>query len=128
MVVDAIHNEQIREHGGLPGVRDENTLESVLARPKQKAHYTGTTDLCALAAAYGYGLVRNHPYRDGNKRIGFLVMATFLGINGVELDAIDADVVAEIVALAAGHVSEDELTEWLREHTRRPRRGSASKP
>lgn len=121
VVVDAIHDEQIREHGGLPGVRDENALESALARPQQKAHYTETADLPALAAAYAFGLVRNHPFRDGNKRIGFLAMATFLGINRWELDATDAEVVAEIVALAAGHVTEDQLTDWVRAHSRAQR-------
>ena len=117
MVVDAIHNDQLREHGGLPGVRDENVLESALARPQQKWHYEQTADVPTLAAAYAFGLVKNHPYRDGNKRIGFLAMITFLGINGYELDATDAEVVAEMLALADGTVSEDELAEWIRRHT-----------
>ena len=116
IVVDAIHSDQLREHGGLPGVRDENVLESALARPQQKWHYDGTADLPALAAAYAFGLVKNHPYRDGNKRIGFLAMMTFLGTNDYDLDAADSDVVAEMVALADGTVSEDELAEWIRRH------------
>lgn len=116
IVVDAIHNDQLREHGGLPGVRDENALESALARPGQKWHYSETTDLATLAAAYGFGLVKNHPYRDGNKRIGFLALVTFLGINGHDLRATDAQVVTEIVALADGSVSEDDLAEWIRRH------------
>ena len=118
-VVDAIHNDQLREHGGLPRVRDENALESALARPQQKWHYTDNTDVPTLAAAYAFGLVRNHPYRDGNKRIGFLAMVTFLGMNGYELEATDGDVVAEIVALADGSVSEESLAEWIRQHVRK---------
>jgi death-on-curing protein len=113
MVVDAIHNDQLREHGGLAGIRDENVLESALARPQQKWHYETNADIPMLAAAYAFGLVRNHPYRDGNKRIGFLAMVTFLGMNGYELEATDAEVVAEIVALANGIVSEDTLTGWI---------------
>ena len=119
-VVDAIHNDQLREHGGLPGIRDENVLESALARPRQKWHYLDT-DLATLAAAYGFGLVKNHPYRDGNKRIGFLALVTFLGINGQDLRATDAEVVTEIVALADGSVSEDDLAGWIRRHSGRRR-------
>jgi death on curing protein len=117
LVVDAIHHDQLREHGGLPGVRDENVLESTLARPQQRWHYASDADIATLAAAYGVGLVKNHPYRDGNKRIGFLALATFLGINGYELNATDAEVVTEIMALADGRVSEDELARWIRTHS-----------
>jgi death-on-curing protein len=120
-VVDAIHTDQVREHGGLPGVRDENGLESALARPQQKWHNAHVTDVSTLAAAYGFGLVKNHPYRDGTKRIGFLAMATFLGINGHDLDATDAEVVAEIMALADGSVSEDGLADWIRQHATKRR-------
>jgi death-on-curing protein len=122
MVVDAIHSDQLREQGGLPGVRDENALESALARPRQKWHYGEETDVPALAAAYAFGLVCNHPYRDGNKRIGFLAMVTFLGINGYTFEATDAEVVTTFVALAAGDMSEDQLAGWLRDHSRRSRR------
>jgi death on curing protein len=117
VVVDAIHSDQLREHGGLPGVRDDNVLESALARPQQKWQYGAATDVSMLAAAYAFGLVKNHPYRDGNKRIGFLVMVTFLGINGHEFAATEADVVGEFLALADGRVSEDELADWIRHHT-----------
>jgi death on curing protein len=117
IVVDAIHDDQLREHGGLPGVRDENALESALARPQQKWHYAVKADIPMLAAAYGFGLARNHPYRDGNKRIAFLTMVTFAGLNGYAFDAADADVVAEMLALADGRVSEDELATWVRQHT-----------
>jgi death-on-curing protein len=114
VVVDAVQIDQLREHGGLTGIRDENVLESALARPQQKWHYADGADLATLAAAYGFGLVRNHPYRDGNKRIGLLAIATFLGINGYELHATDDEVVAEILALADGRVSEAQLTDWIR--------------
>jgi death-on-curing protein len=114
VVVDAIHHDQLREHGGLPGVRDENVLESALARPQHKWHYDPDTDVPGLAAAYAFGLVRNHPYRDGNKRIGFLAMATFLGLNGHEVDATDTEVVAAMLALANGSVSEDDFADWIR--------------
>ena len=117
IIVDAVHHDQLREHGGLPGVRDENALESALARPQQKWHYDDKADLATLAAACGFGLIRNHPYRDGNKRIGFLAIVTFLGLNGRSLRATDPEVVTEIPALAEGHVSEDQLAEWIRQHS-----------
>ena len=119
VAVDAIHDEQIREHGGLPGVRDENALESALARPRQKRRYAPNADIATLAAAYGFGLVRNHPYRDGNKRIGFLAMITFLGLNGYDLEATDTDVVGHFLALAEGAASEEDLAEWIRRHSKR---------
>ena len=119
IVVDAIHADQIREHGGLPGVRDENVLESALARPQQKWHHE-VTDVSLLAAAYGFGLIRNHAYRDGNKRIGFLAMATFLGVNGYELAATDGEVVAEILSVADGTSSENDLAEWVADNQMRP--------
>ena len=119
VVVDAMHNDQLREHGGLPGVRDENVLESALARPQQKWHDAENTAVPTLAAAYGFGLVKNHPYRDGNKRMGFLAMVTFLEVNGHEFDATDAEVVAEMLALADGRVSEAELTDWVRSHCKK---------
>jgi death-on-curing protein len=121
VVVDAIHHDQLREHGGLPGIRDENALESALARPRQKWHYDDQADVQSMAAAYAFGLVKNHPYRDGNKRIGFLAMVTFLGLNGYELTATDGKVVAEIVALAEGTVSGQALADWIREHCIRRR-------
>lgn len=114
IVVDAIHADQVRAHGGLPGIRDEHALESALARPRQKWAYGEERDLAALAAAYGFGLVRNHPYHDGNKRIGFLAIATFLGLNGHEIFATDADVVTTIVALAAGGIDERTLADTIR--------------
>jgi death-on-curing protein len=121
IVVDAIHHDQIREHGGLPGVRDENALEAALARPRQQWHYADSCDLPGLAAAYAFGLVTSHPYRDGNKRIGFLAMVTFLGVNGHDFSAPEAEVVVEIVALADGQVSELTLADWVRRHSVRRR-------
>jgi death on curing protein len=117
VVIDAIHNDQLREHGGRPGIRDENVLESALARPQQKWHYSQSADIPMLAAAYAFGLVKNHPYRDGNKRIGFLAMATFLEMNGHAFEASDAEVVAEILGLADRTVSEEALAAWIRRHS-----------
>jgi death-on-curing protein len=117
VVVDAIHYDQLREHSGLPGIRDENALESALARPKQRWLYATRTDVPELAAAYAFGLIKNHPYRDGNKRMGFLAMVTFLGMNGHDFSATDAEVVDEILALAGGAVSEEALADWIREHS-----------
>jgi len=111
LAVDALHLDQLREHGGLRGVRDENALESALARPRQRA------DLAALAAAYGFGLVQDHPYADGNKRIGFIALVTFLEINGSVLDATDKEVVAMMTALAADSATEEDLATWIRQHT-----------
>ena len=99
----------------MAGLRDESVLESALARPKNKWDYSDERDLPALAAGYGFALVTSHPYRDGNKRIGFLAIATFLEINGYELTATDEDVVGEMLALAAGHISEEELARWIRD-------------
>jgi len=121
LVIDAIHTDQLREHGGLPGATNENLLESALARPRQMWHYDEDCDVPALAAAYAFGLVQDHPYRDGNKRIGFLAMVTFLGLNGHDFSASEAEVVTEILALAAGSVSEDALAAWIRQHSSRRR-------
>jgi death on curing protein len=115
LVVDAVHADQVREHGGLPGVRDEHALESALARPQQKHAYDPEVDLAGLAAAYAFGLARNHPYRDGNKRIAFLALVTFLGINDREFDAAEDDVVTTFLALADGRVTEEQLARWIRD-------------
>ena len=121
IVVDAIHNDQLREHGGLPGIRDENLLESALARAKQKWHDAERADLPMLAAAYACGLVTNHPYRDGNKRIGFLAMVTFLGVNGHDFEAKETEIVAEFLALADGRISEEALADWIRQRSSKSR-------
>ncbi len=114
-VVDAIHADQVRQHGGLAGSRDENVLEAALARPRQKWEYDDGADLALLAAAYAFGFVRNHPYRDGNKRIGFLALVTFLGINDHELNTTDEDVVTTMLALADGSLTESRLAAWIRD-------------
>lgn len=121
LIVDAIHTDQMREHGGLPGVRDEHALESALARPQQRWHYDPHVDTAAVAAAYAFGLVNNHPYRDGNKRIGFLAMVTFLGINGFDFDAPEPEVVTRILMLDDGSMSEEQLAEWARAHIHKTR-------
>lgn len=125
LVVDAIHADQLRQHGGLAGLRDENVLESALARAQQKWAYGKEREPAVLAAAYGFGLVRNHPYRDGNKRIGFLALATFLGINGYDLDTTDADVVATMLTLAEGGLTEPELAQWIRDRLKPAREPSS---
>lgn len=116
LVIDAVHLDQLREHGGLQGVRDENVLESALARARNKWTYDSSSDPATLAAAYGYGLATNHPYQDGNKRIAFLAMVIFLGLNGWDLDAPEIEVVSTMLAVAAGRCPEPELAEWLRRH------------
>ncbi len=116
LVLGAVHLDQLREHGGLPGLRDEAALESALARPTQKWAYDAEADLALLAAAYGFGLATNHPYRDGNKRAAFLAMAIFLGLNGFEIEAPDAEVVTVMVGVAAGQLKERRLADWVRAH------------
>jgi death-on-curing protein len=112
-VVDEAHFRQIREHGGAYGLRDENALESALARPRQRWHYQPDTRLAVLAAAYALGLVRNHPYMDGNKRIGLVVMVAFLARNGIEVTATSVEAVSIVLALAAGEVTEAALADWI---------------
>jgi death on curing protein len=116
VVVDAVHLDMLRTHGGLRGIRDENALESALARPRHRYAYARRADLPALAASYGYGLARNHPYRDGNKRTAFLVMVVFLELNGRELEASETEVVTMMLKLSAGELSEVALAVWLRDH------------
>ena len=114
--MDAIQTDMLLTHGGMPGLRDENALESALAPPRQRFSYDPEAHAAALAAAYGYGLVRNHPYNDGNKRVAFVVMAVFLGLNDCELVASETDVVTTIVALASGELNEETLENWIRRH------------
>lgn len=114
LVVDAIHLDMLRTHGGLRGLRDEVGLESALARPRQQFAYDTTTDVAALAAAYGFGIARNHPFNDGNKRAAFVVMGVFLGLNGLAVEAPETEVVSIMLDLAAGPLTEEELADWLR--------------
>ncbi|MEO0689602.1 MAG: type II toxin-antitoxin system death-on-curing family toxin [Pseudomonadota bacterium] len=110
----AAHAEQLAEHGGGDGIRDAGALESAMARPRNLADY-GEPDAAALAAAYAFGIARNHPFVDGNKRTAAVVSETFLMLNGCTLDATDAEVVVAFVALAAGELTEDELADWFRQ-------------
>ena len=112
-VVLAVHEQQIAEHGGAPGLRDRGLLESALARPQEKAAY-GEPDLADLAAAYAFGIARNHPFVDGNKRVAFVALELFLRINGLELVADDAACLAVMLDLAAGELEEEALAEWIR--------------
>jgi death-on-curing protein len=110
----AAHREQIAEHGGGEGVRDHGLLEGAMARPMHLAAYE-EPDAAALAASYAFGIARNHPFVDGNKRTAAVISEAFLNLNGYELSASDAEVVVCFLALAAGELSEEELTGWFRE-------------
>ena len=112
-VVLAAHREQLAEHGGGEGVRDERLLESAMARAPNLAVY-GEPDAATLAATYAFGIARNHPFVDGNKRTAAVVSETFLVLNGYMLTATDAEVVVAFLDLAAGDLSEDELADWFR--------------
>jgi death-on-curing protein len=116
-VVEAIHVDQVREHGGLIGIRDENALESALARARQRWTYEPDVDLPRLAADYAFGISRNHPFRDGNKRAAFLSAVVFLGLNGLDLVAPEDEVVEKMLGLAAGELDEEEIAEWFRART-----------
>ncbi len=111
----AIHDEQIAEHGGLSGVRDMGLVESALSRPQLKSQY-GEEGLAPLAAAYAYGLARNHPFLDGNKRTAYVAMETFLALNGAVFLATDEDATITFLRLAAGEVSEEALAAWIGTH------------
>jgi death on curing protein len=109
----AIHDRQLSEHGGGTGVRDLTMLESALGRPVNQWHY-GSDDPAMLAAAYAFGVARNHPFVDGNKRTAWVLARLFLMINGYEIAFDKEDAVRTVLALAAGHLSEDELADWFR--------------
>jgi death-on-curing protein len=112
----AIHEAQLAEHGGMVGTRDEGLLASALARPRNVAAYGEDPDAASLAAAYAFGLSRNHPFLDGNKRTAFVVMELFLNLNGWTLEADDAVCISMMLTLAAGKLSEKLLAKWLRGH------------
>lgn len=113
IVID-VHSEQLALFGGPEGVRDIAMLESALARPLNKFAY-GETDLAALAAAYAFGIARNRPFVDGNKRAAFASIIVFLGLNGIDFDVRPEAATAMILSLAAGEVSEEGLTRWIRD-------------
>ena len=115
-VVLAVHADQIRQHGGTLGLRDDGLLESALERPRHRWLYEPESDLARIAAAYGFGLSRNHPFVDGNKRVAFVIMYVFLGLNGYRIEANETDVVARMLELADGTIDEEALAEWLRAH------------
>ena len=114
-VAQAAHLEQLAEHGGASGVRDARLLESAMARPQNLVAY-GEPDAAELAAAYAFGIARNHPFADGNKRTVAVVSETFLVLNGYQLAASDAELVVAFLSLAAGDLSEDEMADWFRTH------------
>lgn len=109
----AIHDEQIATHGGIPGVRDLGVIESGLARPRNLLAY-GKPDAAALAAAYTFGLCRNHGFFDGNKRTAWVIAETFLDLNGYAVRASDESVVRTMLSIAAGRTPEKELAQWFR--------------
>ena len=111
------HNALLASYGGQDGIRDEGLLESALAKPRQRFAY-GKPDLFELAAAYAYGIVKNHPFLDGNKRTGFVTCVFFLEKNGQRFEALEVDAVLKTVGLAAGECSEGEYAAWLRENRR----------
>ena len=115
----AIHDEQLAEHGGAAGIRDDGLLESALARPLNRASY-GEPDIAELAALYALGIVHNHPFIDGNKRTAYVMLETFLELNGAELSLSDAEATIGMLKLAAGDTSEDEFIKWVRASTRVP--------
>jgi death on curing protein len=116
LVIVAIHADMLSAHGGLVGVRDKGALESAMARPRQRREFGDDPDLASLATAYAYGITRNHPYIDGNKRTAFVTMAVFLALNGLHLVAEEREVVTTMLALASGDLAEDGLAAWLRGH------------
>jgi death on curing protein len=115
-VLLAVHDEQLAEHGGIAGVRDMGLFDSALSRPQNLAVY-GTPDAAEVAAAYAYGIARNHPFLDGNKRTAFVAMELFLVLNGYELLANDVECVMTMLAVASDEIAEAELAEWIRAHS-----------
>jgi death-on-curing protein len=113
----ALHDMMLSQHGGLAGIRDEGLLDSALARPANLFAY-GEPTLFDLAASYACGIVKNHPFIDGNKRTGFMMGAGFLEVNGMEFQATEAEVVLRTLALAAGEMTEAQYASWLKENSR----------
>lgn len=115
-IVIAVQKVILAEHGGGTGIRDETLFESAIARPKQKYHYGSSSTVYELAAAYSYGLAKNHPFVDGNKRIALTAGLVFLGLNGIGCSAPEAEAAAIFEKLAAGKISEEELSNWFKLH------------
>lgn len=114
IVID-VHAEQLALFGGAEGIRDRGLLESALSRPVNKFHY-GESDIAALAAAYAFGIARNHPFIDGNKRAAFASIIVSLGLNGIDFDVPPEEATAMILGLAAGEIGEEGLARWIREN------------
>jgi death-on-curing protein len=112
----AIHDEQLAQHGGALGVRDDGLLDSALARPLNRAGY-GDPDVAELAAVYAIAIARNHPFLDGNKRTAYVALETFLALNGCAFPVSDADAVVATLAMAAGEMNDEEFTAWVRDNT-----------
>jgi len=115
-VIHAVHDEQIAEHGGLEGTRDINLLRSALARPENLVAYS-RSDVFELAASYGYGIAKNHPFNDGNKRTAFLATELFLYLNNYSLNADDGECVLIMLQLAEGKISEEGFSQWIKNNT-----------
>jgi death-on-curing protein len=115
----AIHDEQLAEHGGATGVRDEGLLDSALARPLNRAGY-GEPDTAELAAVYAIGIARNHPFLDGNKRTAYVALETFLALNGCGFPVSDADATVVTLTMASGELTDDEFIAWVRANTTSP--------
>jgi death-on-curing protein len=113
-----LHDESLAEHGGAAGLRDEGLFESALARPENLAAYE-KPDFAALAAAYGVGLAKNHPFVDGNKRAAFIAAALFLALNGYRLCAEQVDATRTMLAVASGEMGETDFAEWIRQNSKR---------
>lgn len=111
-----LHGESLAEHGGAAGIRDAGLLDSALARPQNSVAY-GNPDFADLAAAYGFGLAKNHAFVDGNKRAAFLAVGLFLALNGYRLTATQADATLTMLGLAAGELDEASFVRWIREHS-----------
>ena len=116
-VVQAIHSMVIAQHGGNPDIRDAGLLESALTRPKQKYNYNSGTSVFELAAAYSYGITKNHPFMDGNKRTAFTVGTLFMELNGFILEANEPEVTIMFEALAASEIKETHLSLWFKENS-----------
>jgi len=116
-VIAAVHDAQLAEHGGAGGMRDAGLLASALARPSN-LHAYGESDVCRLAAAYASGIVRNHPFVDGNKRTALLAAYVFLGLNGLDLAADEVEAAAAMLRLASGDIEEEAFADWLRKPAR----------
>jgi len=116
-VVLGIHADQVSKHGGSGGLRDRGLLESALDRPRNRHHYEPDSDLAELAASYGFGIARNHPFIDGNKRVAFQAMYVFLGLNGLRIESREEEVVSLMLSVASGDTDEAQLASWLRENT-----------